>query len=212
MLSLDKDRQHMIERQLQRRGLKNADVLRAMKEVPREAFVPEALREHAYEDTPLPIDVGQTISQPYIVALMIDAAEVTPGDRVLEVGAGSGYAAAVLSRIAGRVYAIERHRNLAMSAAERLRRLGYHNIEVRAGDGARGWIEAAPFDAILVSASGEVIRQALKEQLDIGGVLVMPVGAMHGQRLIKVHKSSANSYEQQDLGAVSFVPLIAGES
>ena len=212
MLGLDKDRLRMIERQLARRGLVNKDVLRAMREVPRDAFVPEALKEHAYKDTPLPIDAGQTISQPYVVALMIDAADIAPGDRVLEVGAGSGYAAAVLSRIAARVYAIERHRELAMSAAERLRQLGYDNIEVRAGDGVHGWIEAAPFDAILVSASGEAIPQALKEQLDIGGTLVMPVGPMHDQRLIKVHRSGANSYDEEDLGAVSFVPLITGES
>lgn len=212
MLSLDKERQRMIERQLTRRGLHNADVLRAMREVPREAFVPEALKQHAYRDMPLPIDAGQTISQPYVVALMIDAADVAPGDRVLEVGAGSGYAAAVLSRIAARVYAIERHLELAMAAAERLRQLGYDNVEIRAGDGAQGWIEAAPFDAILVSASGEAIPQALKEQLGIGGMLVMPVGHMHDQRLIKVHRSGINSYEEEDLGAVSFVPLIAGES
>jgi protein-L-isoaspartate(D-aspartate) O-methyltransferase len=212
MLGLDKDRLRMIERQLARRGLDNKDVLRAMREVPREAFVPEALREHAYKDTPLPIDAGQTISQPYVVALMVDAADVVPGDRVLEVGAGSGYAAAVLSRIAARVYTIERHPELATGAAERLRGLGYDNVEVRAGDGAQGWIEAAPFDAILVSASGEAIPQALKEQLDIGGMLVMPVGPMHQQRLVKVHRSTANAYEEEDLGAVSFVPLITGES
>jgi protein-L-isoaspartate(D-aspartate) O-methyltransferase len=212
MLSLDKDRRLMVERQLARRGLDNADVLAAMAEVPREAFVPEALQQHAYKDMPLPIDAGQTISQPYVVALMIDAADVAPGDRVLEVGAGSGYAAAVLGRIAARVYAIERHPELAMAAAERMRRLGYDNVEVRAGDGARGWIEAAPFDAILVSASGETIPQPLKEQLDIGAMLVMPVGRLHDQRLVKVRRISAHSYEQEDLGAVRFVPLITGES
>lgn len=210
MLSLDKERQRMVERQLARRGLDNADVLRAMAEVPREAFVPAALQQHAYRDMPLPIAAGQTISQPYVVALMIDAAQVGPGQRVLEVGAGSGYAAAVLSRIAARVYAIERHGELATAAAERLRQLSYDNVEVRAGDGAHGWVEAAPFDAILVSASGEAIPQALKEQLGIGAMLVMPIGPMHGQRLIKVHKSSANAYEEMDLGAVSFVPLITG--
>jgi len=211
MLSLDKERQRMIERQLERRGLHSADVLRAMREVPREAFVPEPLQQHAYRDMPLPIDAGQTISQPYVVALMIHVADVAPGDRVLEVGAGSGYAAAVLSRIAARVYAIERHPELAMAAAERLRQLGYDNVEVRAGDGAHGWIEVAPFDAILVSASGEVIPQALKEQLNISGMLVMPVGPMHDQRLIKLHRSSASSYDEEDLGAVSFVRLITGE-
>ena len=212
MLSLDKDRQLMVERQLSRRGLDNADVLAAMGEVPREAFVPEALQQHAYKDTPLPIPAGQTISQPYVVALMIDAADVTPGDRVLEVGAGSGYAAAVLSRIAARVYAIERRPELAVEAAERMRRLGYGNVEVRAGDGAHGWIEAAPFDAILVSASGQTIPRPLKEQLDIGALLVMPVGPMHNQRLVKLRRTGADSYEQDDLGAVSFVPLITGES
>ena len=212
MLDFNKDRQRMIERQLARRGLRNAEVLRAMEEVPREVFVPEALQAYAYRDTPLPIDAGQTISQPYVVAFMIDVAAVAAGDRVLEVGAGSGYAAGVLSRIAAHVYAIERHPELAIVAAERLRRLGYHNVEVHTGDGARGLVEAAPFDAIIVSASGEAIPQALREQLEIGGMLVMPVGSLGEQRLIKVHRSSADSYEEQALGAVSFVPLITGES
>jgi protein-L-isoaspartate(D-aspartate) O-methyltransferase len=211
MLDLSNGRERMVARQIANRGVSNAEVIRAMREIPRELFVPERLREFAYDDTPLPIEAGQTISQPYVVALMIDAADVAHGDRVLEVGAGSGYAAAVLSRIAARVYAIERHPELAVSAAERLRGLGCDNIEVRAGDGAYGWVEAAPFNAILVSASGAAIPQTLKEQLDIGGMLVMPVGSMHEQRLVKVHRSSVNSYEEEDLGAVSFVPLITGE-
>jgi protein-L-isoaspartate(D-aspartate) O-methyltransferase len=210
--SLGLERQRMIERQLARRGLRNPEVLRAMAEVPREAFVPDALQAYAYSDTPLPIAAGQTISQPYVVALMIDAAQIGAGDRVLEVGAGSGYAAAVISRIAAHVYAIERHPDLALPARECLQRLGYDNVEIRTGDGARGWVEAAPFDAIIVSASGEAIPQALKEQLDIGATLVMPVGSQGEQHLIKMRRRNANSYQEEDLGAVSFVPLITGES
>jgi protein-L-isoaspartate(D-aspartate) O-methyltransferase len=171
--------------------------------------VPEALREFAYEDTALPIEAGQTISQPYIVGVMIEAAEIAAGDRVLEIGAGSGYAAAVMSRIAARIYAIERHGELTALAERRLRRLGYDNVELRTGDGSRGWREAAPFDAILAAAGGPAIPQAFKDQLDIGGRLVMPVGERRReQRLVKVTRTSANSFEEEDLGAVSFVPLI----
>src|SRR5437588_2319249 len=148
------ERHQMVERQIAGRGVSDARVLDAMRRVPREAFVEPGFEEFAYEDAPLPIGEGQTISQPYIVALMIEAAEVNPGDSVLEVGAGSGYAAAVMSQIADRVYAIERHPSLAEAARERFRKLGYDNIEVRVGDGTRGWAEVAPFDAILVAAGG----------------------------------------------------------
>jgi protein-L-isoaspartate(D-aspartate) O-methyltransferase len=202
-------RERMVDRQVARRGVRDDHVLEAMREVPREAFVPEGLQEFAYDDAPLPIEAGQTISQPYIVGLMIQAAAIRPGDRVLEIGAGSGYAAAVMSRIAGQVFAIERHEALTGLARERLRRLGYDNVELRTGDGTRGWVEAGPFDAILAAAGGPSIPQALKDQLDLGGRLVMPVGATQDeQRLVKVTRVRASHFEEDDLGAVRFVPLI----
>src|ERR687895_2187713 len=176
MLDLSRLRDRMVDVQIARRGVRDRRVLDAMRRVPREAFVEEGFEEFAYEDGPLPIGEGQTISQPYIVALMIEAAEVTPADSVLEVGAGSGYAAAVVSQIADRVYAIERHPSLGKSARQRFKQLGYDNIELRVGDGTRGWPEAAPFNAILVAAAGPSTPQALKDQLDVGGRLVIPVG------------------------------------
>jgi len=209
MLDLPHARDHMVDVQIARRGIRDRRVLDAMREVPREAFVGPGLEEFAYEDGPLPIGEGQTISQPYIVALMIEAAEVTEGDRVLEVGAGSGYAAAVLSRIAGEVHAVERHAPLAEAAQRRLARLGYDNIELRVGDGTGGWPDAAPFDAILVSASGPAVPPALTRQLVTGGRLVIPVGEEgRAQRLLKITRTGEADYEEEDLGAVSFVPLI----
>lgn len=209
MLDLTYARDQMVERQLARRGIRDSCVLNAIRKVPREAFVPEGLQEFAYEDTPLPIEVDQTISQPYIVAAMIEAAAVRPGDQVLEIGAGSGYAAAVLSRIAARVYAIERHEALSRLARQRLARLGYDNVEIRTGDGTKGWLEAAPFDAILVAAGGPAIPQALKDQIDVGGRLVIPIGEdLRDQRLVKVTRKDANHFEEEDLGGVRFVPLI----
>ena len=209
MLDVDHAREQMIERQLARRGVDDPHVLEAMRQVPREAFVPEGLREFAYDDAPLPIEAGQTISQPYIVGLMIQAAGIRPGDRVLEVGAGSGYAAAVMSRIADQVFSIERHGELTRLARQRLRRLGYDNVELRTGDGTRGWAEEGPFDAILAAAGGPAIPQSLKEQLDLGGRLIMPVGDEEGgQRLIRVTRTGATRFEEDDLGGVRFVPLI----
>ena len=209
MLDLAHERDRMVERQVARRGIRDSNVLRAMREVPRDAFVPEGLQEFAYEDAPLPIEAGQTISQPYIVALMIEAAGVRPGDHVLEIGAGSGYAAAVLSRIAERVYAVERHDELTRLAAGRMRRLTYDNVEIKTDDGTRGWPEAAPFDVVLVAAGGPAIPQPLKDELDLGGRLVMPVGPSESdQRLIKVIRRDAKHFEEEDLGAVTFVPLI----
>jgi protein-L-isoaspartate(D-aspartate) O-methyltransferase len=202
-------RAHMVDEQIARRGVSDAGVLAAMRETPREAFVPEALKARAYDDGPLPIEAGQTISQPYVVAIMIEAAALGPADRVLEIGAGSGYAAAIMSRIAGQVFAIERHQELADLASERLKALGCDNVEVRAGDGTHGWPEAAPFDAIIASAGAPAIPQTLKEQLDIGGRLVMPVGdTPRAQTLIKVTRTSATTFLEEDLGAVAFVPLI----
>jgi len=209
MLDFAHARAAMVERQVARRGVTDRRVLAAMRTVPREAFLAEGMAEFAYEDTPLPIEAGQTISQPFIVGLMIAAAAVGPKDRVLEVGAGSGYSAAVLSRLAREVYAIERHAELAALARDRLARLGYDNVRLRTGDGTKGWREAAPFDAILVAAGGPAIPQALKEQLDLGGRLVIPVGGHLGeQRLIKVTRRDASHFEEEDLGAVTFVPLI----
>jgi protein-L-isoaspartate(D-aspartate) O-methyltransferase len=160
----------------------------------------------------LPIGAGQTISQPYVVALMIEGGEVKPSEVVLEVGAGSGYAAAVLSRIADKVYAIERHSSLAQAARKRFKKFGFDNIELRTGDGTRGWRAAPPFDAILVAAGGPVVPNALKEQLAIGARLVIPVGeAERRQSLLKVTRRSGSEYEQEDLGAVTFVPLIGAQ-
>ena len=198
----------MVARQLRARGIGNRHVLAAMGEVPRERFVSEPLREFAYEDGPLPIGEEQTISQPYIVALMIEAAQVSPGDRVLEVGAGSGYAAAVMSRIADQVYAIERHASLAESAQQRLLEIGYDNVAVLAGDGSLGLPDKAPFDAILVAASGDKVPEPLKQQLAIGGRLVVPVGREALQSLICVTRTGEDSWSEDNLGGVRFVPLI----
>lgn len=202
-------RHRMVERHLAARGIADRRVLQAMGEVPRERFVSQGLRECAYDDRPLPIGEDQTISQPYIVALMIEAAEIRPGDRALEVGAGSGYAAAVMSRIAREVLAIERHRELADLAVGRMRQLGYDNVTVRHGDGSHGWVGKAPFDAILAAASGSHIPDVLTRQLAIGGRLVMPVGEPDSiQSLVKVTRTSEDSFRQEDLGPVRFVPLI----
>ena len=201
-------REAMVERQIRRRGIDAPAVLAAFRQVPREAFVPEALQEFAYEDGPLPIGEGQTISQPYIVALMIDAAQIAPGARVLEVGAGSGYAAAVLSRIAREVFAIERHAPLAEAARRRLRELGYHNVEVIAGDGSAGLPEEPPFDAILVAACGDRVPGPLREQLAVSGRLVMPVGREDAQSLICITRTAQDAWSEQVLAPVRFVPLV----
>jgi protein-L-isoaspartate(D-aspartate) O-methyltransferase len=205
------DRAIMVARHLRARGISDPIVLAAMGEVPREAFIAEPLKEFAYEDAPLPIEAGQTISQPYIVARMIELAEVEPGDRVLEVGAGSGYAAAVLGRIADRVYAIERHELLADQARARLARLGYDNVEIICGDGTKGLPDKAPFDAIIVSAGGPRVPETLKQQLAIGGRLVIPVGRDIHQTLLHIRRTGEDSFEEEDFGAVAFVPLIGAE-
>jgi protein-L-isoaspartate(D-aspartate) O-methyltransferase len=201
-------RSQMVDSQIARRGVTDRLVLAAMREVPRERFVDTAMAEFAYEDSPLPIEEGQTISQPYIVAAMIEAAEISPGDRVLEVGAGSGYAAAVIGQIADKVYAIERHDALGQAARDRFDALGYRNIEIRVGDGTKGWPDAAPFDAILVAAGGPDVPRALKKQLAVGGRLVIPVGEERDQKLWKVTRTSDTHFTEENLGAVAFVPLI----
>ena len=206
-----RDRAIMVARHLEARGIADPLVLAAMGEVPRDTFVSEALKEFAYEDSALPIEAGQTISQPYIVARMIELLELAPGDKVLEVGAGSGYAATVMSRIASRVYAIERHKELADLARTRLKALGYTNIEIICADGTKGLPEQAPFNAILVSAGGPRVPESLKQQLAIGGRLVIPVGRDIHQTLLLVRRIDKHEFEQVDYGAVTFVPLIGAE-
>jgi protein-L-isoaspartate(D-aspartate) O-methyltransferase len=209
MLDARRARDRMVDAQIARRGVKDQSVLEAMRSVPREKFVAAGFEELAYDDAPLPIGEGQTISQPYVVALMIEAAALEPADKVLEVGAGSGYAAAVMSRIARKVHAIERHETLGKTAMKRLAELGYDNVELKIADGTSGWPEAAPFDAIVVSAGGPSVPPALKQQLDIGGRLVIPVGAgQRSQRLTRITRLGASRFKEEDFGGVAFVPLI----
>jgi protein-L-isoaspartate(D-aspartate) O-methyltransferase len=183
-----------------------------MRSVPREEFLPEHLREDAYEDTPLPIGEKQTISQPYIVAFMAEALGLSGGERVLEIGAGSGYAAAVLSRIAGEVYTVERIGELAAKASAKLADLGFHNVRVLHGDGTLGWPEHAPFDAIIVAAGGPEIPKSLKQQLKVGGRMVIPVGDdPRVQELIRVTRTSEDTFESEDIADVRFVPLLGEE-
>jgi len=202
-------RESMVSRQIAARGVHDLAILEAMRQVPRECFVDEAMQEYAYEDAPLPIAAGQTISQPYIVARMIELARIAHGDRVLEIGAGSGYAAAVMAQIAERVFTIDRVGQLADLARRRFVALGYDNIEVRTGDGTGGWPQEAPFDAILASAGGPEVPDVLRMQLAIGGRLVMPVGqSLHHQQLVRVTRVDEVTFEEQWTDHVAFVPLI----
>jgi protein-L-isoaspartate(D-aspartate) O-methyltransferase len=205
-------RAEMVERNIAGRGVRDELVLEAMRKVPRESFLSEKLREFAYEDSPLPIAGEQTISQPYIVAFMAEALMLKGGEKVLEIGAGSGYAAAVLSEIAADVYTVERLGQLADKAAAKLAELGYDNVHVLHGDGTRGWPEHAPYDAIIVAAGGPQVPESLKQQLKIGGRLVIPVGAdQRSQELVRVIRISANEYLSEDIADVRFVPLIGEE-
>lgn len=208
MANMERLRHRMVDRQIARRGIGDHRLLAAMRDVPRHCFVPQPLQDYAYDDMPLPVEAGQTISQPYIVAVMIEAAAIGPDDRVLEVGVGSGYAAAIMSRLGRHVFAIDRHEELANLAQERMARLGYANVSVRAGDGTEGWPEQAPFDAILVSAAGPDVPPPLREQLAIGGRLVMPVAAQGEQKLIQLIRTASDKFARQELKAVRFVPLI----
>ncbi len=200
----------MVRDQLVARGLRDPRILAAMGRVPRHAFVPEAQRSLAYEDTPLPIGYGQTISQPFIVALMTLAVDPRPGDRVLEIGTGSGYQAAVLSGLVAEVYSVEIVEPLARRAEADLRRLGYANVRVRAGDGHLGWPEAAPFDAILVTCAPDQVPRPLVDQLKVGGRMIIPVGPAWGaQDLILLRRTPAG-LERQSILPVRFVPMVKG--
>lgn len=205
------ERRKMIEEQLVPRGIKNKAVLQSMLTVPRHRFVPGQLQAYAYHDGPLSIGKGQTISQPYIVALMAEALEPSPTDRVLEIGTGSGYAAAVLSCLVSTVYTMERLETLAQEAQSRFLELNYDNIKVRIGDGTKGWPEEAPFDGILVSAGAPAVPDSLCSQLKPGGRLVIPVGGKGYQELVRVRQKSPNKFDREYLGAVCFVPLIGEE-
>lgn len=206
------ERDAFVHRQIEARGVHDRRVLDAMRTVPRELFVPEDQRPHAYEDGPLPIGAGQTISQPYIVGFMIAALVLRGGEKVLEVGTGSGYAAAVLAQIAGEVFTIERLGVLARFATENLAAAGCSNVHVRHGDGTQGWQKEAPFDAILVSAGGPDVPHSLMHQLKVGGRLVIPVGKdTRAQELVRVTRTSDSDWEREDIGDVRFVPLIGKE-
>jgi len=202
-------RERMVKEQLQFRGVHDPKVLAAMRSVPREKFVSPELLGFAYEDRPLPIEEGQTISQPYMVAFMAEALDLAGAERVLEIGTGSGYSAAVLSRIVPSVRSVERLPELAATARERLQLLGFANIDVHVADGSLGWAEFAPYDAIVVTAGAPEVPAPLLAQLAIGGRLVIPVGSSTiMQSLIRVHRESEHEYRRETLMGVMFVPLI----
>ena len=199
----------MVARDLAAAGISDRRVLSAMGEVAREQFVDRAQRREAYSDHPLPIGEGQTISQPYIVALMAEVLELRPTDRVLDVGTGSGYAAAVMSLLAHEVWSIERHAALALAAAERLRELGYDNVHVSRGDGTKGWPEHAPFDAICVAAASPDVPPALVDQLADGGRLVIPIGTPTWVQRLELVSRSGDETRRRFVCDVRFVPLVA---
>jgi protein-L-isoaspartate(D-aspartate) O-methyltransferase len=205
-----KQRMKMVESQIRSRGIRDPRVLKAMETVPRHLFVNEALRDQAYNDNPLPIDGGQTISQPYIVALMTEAMELKGNEKVLEIGAGSGYQTAILAELAEHVFSIDRIASLASGARRLLESLNYFNVAIRVGDGTYGWREEAPFDAIIVTAGAPNIPKTLLEQLAVGGRLVIPIGGRHSQVLIKLTRLSEdlNDVKKEDLGGCRFVDLI----
>jgi protein-L-isoaspartate(D-aspartate) O-methyltransferase len=200
-------RERMVADQIESRGVRNPDVLRVMRATPRHLFVPMQVRSMAYEDHPLPIGYGATISQPYIVALMTELLAPAKKHRVLEIGAGSGYQAAILGQLAAEVYTVEIVPELARSAAKTLHDLGYANITVRQGDGYRGWPERAPFDGIIVTAAPPEVPAALITQLSRGGRLVAPIGSQWMQELIVIEKKADGTISRQSVGAVRFVPM-----
>jgi protein-L-isoaspartate(D-aspartate) O-methyltransferase len=205
-----KQRKKMVESQVRARGIRDPRVLAAMETVPRHLFVNEALRDQAYNDNPLPIDGGQTISQPYIVALMTESMELTGKDKVLEIGTGSGYQTAILAELADHVFSIDRVATLASAARKLLESLNYFNVAIRVGDGTYGWREEAPFDAVIVTAGAPDIPKTFVEQLAVGGRLVIPVGGRHSQTLIRLTRLSddVNDVKKEDLGGCRFVDLI----
>ncbi len=203
------ERRMMVAATLVGRGIADQRVLQAMSTVPRHVFVPEALEKFAYHDGPLSIGEGQTISQPYVVALMCEALRVKPSDRILEVGAGSGYAAAILSLLGAEVHAVERHQQLAMSARGTLEAGGYDNVHVHWSDGQEGWESGAPYDAILVSAAADRVPPQVLSQLALGGRLVMPVGDHFSQQLLRITRAP-HGLERESLISVRFVPLLSG--
>jgi len=205
-------RHRMIEQQLKPMGIRDPLVLEAMETVPREAFVDEPYRSQAYDDTPLPIEAGQTISQPFIVAYMVQSLQLRGGEKVLEVGTGSGYAAAVLAEIAAEVVTIERIETLATSAKQRLTKLGYDNVHCVRGDGSKGWPQQAPYDAIVVSAGAPAVPETLKSQLAVDGRLIIPVGGREShQQLLKVTRIHENEYLEETFADVRFVPLVGDQ-
>jgi protein-L-isoaspartate(D-aspartate) O-methyltransferase len=207
MIDFAKTRNRMVDDQIVARGIKDPKVVAAMRKVPRHLFVEEALQSQAYSDYPLPIGEKQTISQPYIVALMTEALRLTGKEKVLEIGAGSGYQAAVLAEIAEKVFSIERIRSLGIRARELLFKLGYVNFELKISDGTQGWLEESPFDAIIVTAGAPDIPQPLIDQLVIGGRLVIPVGDAYSQDLYRITRMQ-EGVEKEDLGGCRFVKLI----
>lgn len=208
-MDTDAARARMVKDHIAGRGISDERVLAAMKSVHRERFVPGDMVQFSYEDHPLPIGLGQTISQPYIVALMAEAAEISPTDKVLEVGTGSGYGAAVVSHLAAEVWTIERLDDLAETSRNQLSAEGVENVHVVVGDGTLGWPDEAPYDAIIVTAGAPAVPSALRDQLAVGGRLILPSGPeRHGQTLLRVRRVTDDRYETEDLGLVRFVPLI----
>jgi protein-L-isoaspartate(D-aspartate) O-methyltransferase len=203
----ERKRHEMVRQQIEARGITDSNVLAALRKVPRHLFVGEALRDQAYGDFPLPIGEQQTISQPYIVAEMTQALELTQNDRVLEIGTGSGYQAAILAQIVYRIYTLERIRTLFVQARKLLDKLNFHNIVMRCADGTKGWKDESPFNAIMVTAGAPTIPEVLIEQLAEGGRLVVPVGDQHSQDLIKITKDQGEIH-QTNLGGCRFVKLV----
>lgn len=202
----------MVQQQLEQRGVQDQRVLEAMGSVPREVFLSPELREYAYHDSPQPIAAGQTISQPYMVAFMLEALELTGGESVLEIGTGSGYATAVLAEMVKEVHTVERIESLARSAKDILESLGYQNVHFLCGDGTKGWPDHAPFDGILVSAGGPITPRSLIAQLKIGGRMVIPVGETRScQQLLRITRESETHANTEVLCEVRFIPLIGEE-